>query len=273
MRPRLPAWRAAVGVLAFAAVALAPARAAPPEVSLEAMTSPELRARIAAGTTTVLIPIGGTEQNGAHLVLGKHNVRARLLAERIARELGSTVVAPVVAYVPEGAIDPPLAHMRYAGTISVPDKVFEAMLEAVAASLAHHGFRDVVLLGDHGGYQKGLRAVADRLNREWAATPVRVHAVPEYYRATEVEYGNELKRRGYGDKEIGTHAGLADTSLALAVDPRLVRMEQLHPGAPFASAEGVYGDPTRSSAELGQAGVDLIVARTVEAIRTATARR
>ncbi len=55
---------------------------------------------------------------------------------------------------------------------------------------------------------------------------MRVHAVDEYYRAAAIDYPQALKRRGFGDDEIGTHAGLADTSLALAVDPGLVRMER-----------------------------------------------
>ena len=78
------------------------------------------------------MPIGGTEQNGAHMVLGKHNVRAHVLADRIADALGNAIVAPTIAYVPEGSIHPPAAHMKYTGTISVPDAVFEGLLEAAA---------------------------------------------------------------------------------------------------------------------------------------------
>ena len=66
--------------LAIAGLALPLAGAASPGVYLEEMTSPELRDRIAAGATTALVPIGGTEQSGPHIVLGKHNVRARVLA-------------------------------------------------------------------------------------------------------------------------------------------------------------------------------------------------
>ena len=44
-------------------------------VQLEELTWTELRERVAAGATTVLLPIGGTEQNGPHMTLGKHNMR------------------------------------------------------------------------------------------------------------------------------------------------------------------------------------------------------
>jgi creatinine amidohydrolase/Fe(II)-dependent formamide hydrolase-like protein len=258
------------GLLAIAPRALA---AGPSSVFLEDQTSSELRDQIRDGTTTILVPIGGTEQNGPDMVLGKHNVRVKLLAEKIAAQLGHTVVAPVIAYVPEGSITPPTAHMRFAGTISIPDQAFEQMLEGAAKSFAQHGFRDIVFLGDHGGYQADLRLVADQLNRQWAAGHVRAHAVGEYYRAAASDFPAILKARGYSQAEIGTHAGLADTSLALAVDPHLVHLQAMQQGPKRGPQEGVYGDPRRSSAELGQLGVDVIVSRSVEAIRAAIARR
>ena len=101
---------------------------------------------------------------------------------------------------------------------------------------------------------------------------MRAHAIAEYYRVTETQYPQALRKRGFGDAEIGTHAGLADTSLALAVEPHLVRSERLGSGASLGSAEGVYGDPRRASAELGQMGVDAIVRETVDAIRKAVRR-
>jgi creatinine amidohydrolase/Fe(II)-dependent formamide hydrolase-like protein len=247
--------------------------AAPPAtVFVDDLTWTELRDAIRAGKTTVIVPVGGTEQNGPHMALGKHNARVKALSEKIARALGNALVAPVVAYVPEGSVDPPTAHMRFPGTITVPDATFEKLLESAARSFKLHGFRDVVFLGDHGSYQKDLQAVADRLNREWAATSVRAHAIPEYYRVTETVYVEALRSRGYSGEEIGTHAALADTSLTLALAPGMVRSEQLQSGAKLGRADGVYGDPRRSTAELGQLGVDAIVAQTVTAIRKAATR-
>jgi creatinine amidohydrolase/Fe(II)-dependent formamide hydrolase-like protein len=254
-------------VLAAAPIGMAHAASS---VYLEDLTWTELRDEIGAGRTTIIVPIGGTEQNGPHMALGKHNVRVRALAERIARTLGNALVAPVIAYVPEGAIEPPTAHMRFPGTITVPTDTFERVLESAARSFRHHGFRDVVFIGDHGGYQAALKTSAERLNREWAKTPVRAHAIVDYYAATEAAYPKLLQSRGLTSDEIGTHAGAADTSLALAIDAGLVRTERMR--AKASAAEGVYGDPRRSSAELGALGVDLIVKTTVDAIRNATAR-
>jgi creatinine amidohydrolase/Fe(II)-dependent formamide hydrolase-like protein len=156
----------------------------------------------------------------------------------------------------------------------VPDDVFRRTIESVARSFKAHGFRDIVFLGDHGSTQAGQAAVAARLNREWAASPVRAHAIEEYYRASESGLRRLLSGRGYRSEELGSHADLADTSLALAVDPRLVRPERLRPGTGLgAGGDGVDGDPSRASAELGRLGVDLVVPRTVEAIRQSIARR
>lgn len=243
-------------------------------VFLEDLTSPELRVRIAGGATTVLVPIGGTEQNGPHMVLGKHNVRARYLSGQIAMALGNAVVAPVLAYVPEGAVYPPVAHMRFSGTLSIPDAAFEAVLEGIARSFRQHGFRDIVFLGDHGGYQKNEVRVAAKLNREWSAdTDTRVHALTQYYQITQTEYIQALKARGFSAAEIGTHAGLADTALALAIEPGLVRPEMLTSATRPDAAQGVMGDPRRATAAAGSLGVQLIINTSVKSIQSATRMR
>lgn len=265
--------------MSFAVVCLvlilsAPVRAqAPDTVFLEELTWTELRTLVQAGTTTIILPIGGTEQNGPHMALGKHNVRVKALSERIARALGNALVAPVVAYVPEGSLSPPTGHMRFPGTITVPETAFRQSLESAARSLRLHGFRDVVLLGDHGSTQAGEQAVAARLNREWADSPARVHAIDEFYRSATAGFRQLLKEKGYREDELGVHAALPDTSLTLAIDPRLVRIAALQDGHTPAKTAGVDGDPRRASPELGKLGVDLIVRRTVEAIRASIARR
>src|SRR4030095_10051620 len=87
-------------------VVLAPiaARAAGPDtVFLEDLTSTEVRDPSRAGKTTIIIPAGGTEQNGPHMALGKHNARVRILSERIPRRRGDALAATVVAHLPERA--------------------------------------------------------------------------------------------------------------------------------------------------------------------------
>lgn len=256
-------------LFAMALVATCAAAQAGPSVHLEELTATELRDRIAAGATTLLIPVGGTEQNGAHMVLGKHNVRVRALAGRIAERAGNAVVAPVVAYVPEGRIDPPTQHMRWAGTISIPEPVFEATLVAAVQSLRRHGLCEVYFLGDHGGYRASLDRAAATLDRTakpaaGGGAPCKAHALPEYYRAASADFDARLRGEGLAASEIGTHAGLADTALALAADPALVRPAAMVL-AP-AAGSGVAGDPRRATAAMGKPGLDHIVDASVAAI-------
>ncbi len=243
-------------------------------VQLQDLTWTELRDRIQSGSTTIIIPIGGTEQSGPDIAVGKHNARAAWLSQKIAEGLGNALVAPVIAYVPEGSYAPPRGHMRFPGTITVPDAAFEQLLESAANSFAVHGFRNIVLLGDHGGYQQDLRRVVAHLNKRWAGSAARAFAPAEYYAASSTGYARILRQHGFRDDEIGTHAGLADTSLQLAVAPHTVRVDKLSNGSKPGAAEGVYGgDPRRASAALGQLGVDLIVQQTIEAIRKDTVGR
>ena len=245
--------------------AVAPA-AAPASVYLQDLSSSDVRDALREGRRTAIIPVGGVEQNGPHMALGKHNFRVQALAGRIAAELGDALVAPVVAYVPEGRIDPPTEHMRHAGTISIPDEAFRALLDGAARSLAQHGFTDIVLIGDSGNYQGSLQAVAARLNRDWRGRPARVHYIAAYYDAAQAPFARQLRAQGLDDAQIGSHAGAADTSLMLAVDPTRV-----WPDKASAQAAGVAGDPRRASAELGRLGTELVVQQSVAAIRKATA--
>src|SRR5215472_5174134 len=167
----------------------------PDTVFLEELTWTELRDLVKSGKTTIIVPIGGTEQNGPHMALGKHNRRVHLLSEKIARALGNALVAPVITYVPEGRVNPPTEHMRFPGTITVPEEAIEKILEFGARSFKLAGFHDIVFLGDHGGYQQDEAAAAVRLNREWAATDARAHAIEEYYRASEKEFPQLLKSK------------------------------------------------------------------------------
>jgi creatinine amidohydrolase/Fe(II)-dependent formamide hydrolase-like protein len=255
-----------LAVLLATGLAGTTAQAAPPSVQLEDLTWTEVRTGLQAGTTTIIIPAGGTEQSGPHMALGKHNVRARVLSGRIATALGDTLVAPVLAYVPEGAISPPAGHMRFPGTISIPDATFKSTVEAAARSFRQAGFKHIVLLGDHGGYQSLLKEAAAALNKQWAGSGVHAYFIDEYYRATQTAYVQALRAKGLTDAQIGTHAGAADTSLMLAIDPAMVRSGRL---AGHDADDGTAGDPAMSSAALGQLGVDLIVSQTVAAIKKA----
>jgi creatinine amidohydrolase/Fe(II)-dependent formamide hydrolase-like protein len=232
-------------------VAVPPARsaAAGDSVYMEELTWPELRAAIQHGKTVAIVPTGGTEQSGPHLVLGKHNYVVRQTAGRIAQTLGNALVAPVLAYVPEGNIEPPTENMTLPGTLSLPPKVFEEVLEATARSLRAHGFKLICFIGDHGLSQRSQQAVADRLNAQWAKVGVQVLDVSDYYSDANGQVA-WLISQGEDRRKIGTHAALRDTSELMAVDPDGVRVDRIAPGGD-PKESGVYGDPTDSSAEKG----------------------
>ena len=251
---------------ALLSIGLYAGAAAPAGVYLQEFSTTELRDALRAGKRTLIVPVGGTEQNGPHMALGKHNFRVHVLAGRIAAELGNALVAPVVAYVPEGRIAPPTEHMRYAGTISIPESAFRGLLDGTARSMAQHGFTDIVFIGDSGNYQGTLKAVAAALNRDWKGGAARAHFIAAYYDAAQAPFIRQLRERGLSDAQIGSHAGAADTSLMLAVDASKVRLDKIAP-----QAAGVSGDPARASAELGRLGTELIVQKSVAAIRQAIA--
>jgi creatinine amidohydrolase/Fe(II)-dependent formamide hydrolase-like protein len=157
--------------------------------------------------------------------------------------------------------------MRYPGTLTLPSPDFQRVVEYAARSLRAGGFREVVLLGDSGDNQAPLRAAAARLAREWAGSGARVHFASEYYTTgadPSGPFASWLRAQGERQPAIGTHAGLADTSMLLAVDPRMVRADRLG----TAGAEpGVTGDPARARAEYGRRGLELRVEAAVVQIR------
>src|SRR5438477_2271334 len=148
--------------------------AAVDSVFIEDLTWIEIRDAMKARSDTVIVATGGVEQNGPYLVTGKHNVVLRGTTEAIARKLGKTLVAPIVPFVPEGDIDPPSLHMLYPGTISLREETFQALLTDICASLKTHGFRRIVLIGDSGGNQAGMKAVAAELSAKWRGGPCRI---------------------------------------------------------------------------------------------------
>jgi creatinine amidohydrolase len=227
--------------------------ATPDTVFLEELTWTEVRAAIDSGTTTIIVPTAGTEQNGPHMVLGKHKYRINAGSERIARALGNTLVAPVMTYVPEGEIEPPSGHMRYAGTITIPNDVFKAVLESTARSLRAHGFTDILFIGDSGPNQQGMQDVSEFLSNEWSSEEARVHYISDWYTST--AFREWLLEQGETDETIGGHAGLVDTATLLAVAPQHVRTDAMSVGKGM-DVDGVTGDPALATAEIGRKGMD-----------------
>ncbi len=239
-------------------------------VWIEELTWMEVRDALRDGTTTAVVATGGIEQNGPYLATGKHNYVLYGACEGIARTLGNALCAPVIKLVPEGDIDNPTGHMRYPGTISLREETYRAVLEDVASSLRAHGFTDIVLIGDSGGNQGGMAAVAEMLNKRWRGA-ARAHYVPEFYRYREVHewMGTEL---GITEPmNEGIHDDFVITAIMMVENPETVRHAQ-RVKAGKASINGVSIADEAATVETGKKLLQFRVDRTVEAIRAAMAK-
>jgi len=237
-----------------------------PTVFTAEMTWEEVRAAIKAGKTTVIVATGTTEQNGPHVITGKHNFIVRATAEATARRLGTALVAPVVPFVPEGDIDPPTGHMEYPGTISVRDSTFRALLTDLCSSYRQHGFRNVVLIGDSSGNQTGMKAVAKNLNETWAKDNTRVYSIAEYYEAEWLD--DFLAKAGIVEEDEGIHDCYAVSAMLAAVDPKLLRAEQRMAAGKF-RINGVPLAPLEKTVAMGRRLIDKYGEVTADAIRKA----
>jgi creatinine amidohydrolase/Fe(II)-dependent formamide hydrolase-like protein len=239
-------------------------------VWIEELTWIEVRDAIAAGSTTAIIATGGIEQNGHYLATGKHNYVLQGACEGIARKLGNALCAPIIKLVPEGTIDPPSGHMRFPGTISLREGTFRAVLEDVASSLKAHGFEHIVFIGDSGGNQAGMEAVATLLNERWGTNAA--HFVAEFYRYADVF---EFMKTELGIEEPvndGTHDDFVITSIMLASDPGTVRWQQ-RVDKGLATINGLSIADREKTAEIGRRLLKYRVDTTVEAIRRAVGSR
>ena len=219
----------------------------PNTVWIEEMTWMDVRDSLKAGNTTAIIATGGMEPNGPWLVTGKHNYVLKTNCEAIARKLGNALCAPIVAYVPEGRIDPPSGHMRSPGTISLREETFQALLTDIAHSLKVHGFKSIIMIGDSGGNQAGQKAVADKLTAQFAGAAF-VATIPGYYTAP------------------------PGTPNVLRTDPNSVRWEA-RVKTKKATINGVDISNLNRSREWARAIVDARATRTVELIKQAIAEK
>lgn len=241
----------------------------PPDLEIARLTSPEIRSAIAAGYTSVLLPSGGTEQNGPHMILDKHNIIVGHAAREIAGAVGHMLVAPVLTVVPEGDFDPPTGNMAYAGTIGLSPETYERVVEDVARSLRKAGFRDIFLIGDHGQSQAAQEAVAARLTEEWEGEGTRVHQIASYYDASPQDA--LLAARGIDSNAAGTHAGVADTSELMGITPEGVRPQVLQNLPQPLEETGATGNPALASAALGRELLALRINAAIAEIRAALA--
>lgn len=239
---------------------------------IEQMTWMEVRDAMQTGKTSVIIATGGVEQNGPYMESGAHQLIVAAIAQRIAEKLGNALIAPVISYVPEGDIDPPTSHMRYPSTLSVSEDTFQAIISDAANSLRVHGFENIILLGDSGGNQRGMNAVAEKLSKQWeniskqSDKAPRIHFIRDYY--DNARWNRWLEDQGYSEVDEDIHDDLRHESILMAVNPEAIRFQQ-RKDVKLASINGVSLLDSEEIAALGDRLIDFHASVAVEAIETA----
>jgi creatinine amidohydrolase/Fe(II)-dependent formamide hydrolase-like protein len=242
-------------------------------VHVEDLTWTEIRDAQAAGRTSAIIYAGGTEQNGPHMALVKHNVIARHVAEQIALRLGYALVYPVLPFSPAGDAAGKTGHMRFPGTVTLSSEVYLGVMRQVALSALAGGFTNVFLMGDHGIGQAELRLAAETLDGEWRSRGARVFYVADVFAKSAQQMNAYLAERQIRG---GGHAGVAETAQVMFLDKdnRWIRRDQLSvSGAGSEPATGVGGDPSPATADMGRVFIDYKITSAVEQIRTLLAER
>lgn len=252
--------------LSFFLLTMLPAKALAGQPYIEDMTWMEVRDAMQNGATSVIIPTGGVEQNGPHMITGKHNHIVRFTAGEIASQIDGMLVAPVITYVPEGRISPPEGHMKFPGTMSVEKATFKALLTDAAASLKQHGFKRIYFIGDHGGSQSLQQEVAATLTDRWASGGVQVIHVSDYYaRNGQAEYAEQMAA---GGPNPAGHAALIDTSELMAIHASGVRQNLLARNSEDDfERTGANGDSKAASAAHGRRFLSLKVNAAVKQIK------
>lgn len=253
-------------LLAVTLLAVGPlaAQSKEPLVEFENMTWPEVKAALAAGKTTALFYTGGTEQRGPQNVNGGHNLMGKATVKALALKLGNAIAMPVLPYTPNNA------SAALPGTIGLTPEILSTVLERLAEEAIKTGFKNVVLMGDHGGGQpNAYRSVAEKLEAKYAPQGAHVFYADSIYAPRQAAFDAWLAANGY---PTGGHASLIDTSemLYLCGDgcvrkeliPTAVGDPVVAPGTPrdpnaIRVNNGITGDARRSTAELGKRMFDL----------------
>jgi creatinine amidohydrolase/Fe(II)-dependent formamide hydrolase-like protein len=225
----------------------------------------EVRDLIKQGSSRIIIPTGGIEQNGPFVALNKHDLIARRVTHRIAELVGNTLVAPVVSFVPEGGHVPPTGHMLYPGTISLTEETFVSLLHDIGSSMITHGFKDVIILGDSGDSQRGMQEAAERLTKE-RGSEARIRFVPEFYDYESVRV--MLRKKGFPLTPEQFHEELPFTLQLLAIDPRAARFDE-RKEAGLSTLNGTSIADLEAMAAVGREIIELRAIATANAILSA----
>jgi creatinine amidohydrolase len=254
-------------VVLAAALLAASAQAQPKSLLIEDLTWTEVRDAIAGGKTTAVFYAGSIEQNGPGFALGKHLFLAHFIAQRIAEELGNALVFPTMPFAPTGDPTPEhkTGHMRFPGSVNVSEEAFGLVARGVAESARAAGFKNIVMMSDHGGAgQTALEKLAKELDPIWGPAGTHVYYIRDTY------FKEKEQMRAYAAEHkiaVDSHAGFDDTSEMLFVDKDKIRRDKLVKDD-GKGGTGVTGDQTIGTADLGRMFVGYKIKYAVDQIRS-----
>lgn len=216
-------------------------------------------------TRTVFIPFGSVEEHGYHLPLSTDTIQAYEVGKGAAR-LVPLFVAPPVHY---GSCRSTATHP---GTISITTATVKCLLKDIVRSFHSHGLRNFIVLTGHAGgsHRMALQDAGEELIAEFP--DIKMAVVTEYELACR-------EGKGIIETEGDAHAGEIETSRIMHSHPQLVkgRGAKEFPGFPQGILvrnkrkfwpNGVWGDPTKASAEKGKKLENLVVRKIVELVNT-----
>ncbi len=189
-------------------------------VDLEMMTWVEVKDAIDHGKTTALIFNGGSETRGPQAVIGGHTFVAHVKVIEIARRLGNAIALPVLPYSPNSA-DPEIP-----GTIGISSEAFKLINKELVEQAVRTGFKNVVLMGDHGGGQKELGEVATEEQTKYAGQGIKVVYCDDAYKKSNDDFDKYIASKGLSPSG---HASINDTSEMMYLEGNndWIRMDQL----------------------------------------------
>lgn len=225
-------------------------------------TLPEI-AEFAARHPYAILPVGSFEQHGPHLPLDTDNIIAgRMAIETARRSTGLVLPTLSIGYAWVWRGKP--------GTLTLRFDTYMDVIRDIAESLEGWGIKALFVLSGHGSNPQPVKHAIRELIHE----KHDIHVLNSLYLGQNVMLAEAESKTWHGD----FHAEEIETSIMLAIAPELVRMDRAAADYPPAPADygkselsmghlmrsGVFGDPTKATAEKGRRWIDAAADQTAE---------